>query len=188
MKPFAIAILCALTFGVAYADSLYPLEQGKNATTSSFFNDSRARKVGDPITVIIVENATGTVTSSAKASVSSNGTGGYTGPTGNIARTFGLDGATNSSGDASVSRTDALNATMAARITKIYDNGIMKIDGTKTVENNNQQESIQVTGFIRQQDIAPDNTINSRMIADAQITYTGKSVTHRRLLFGFIPI
>ena len=188
MKTIIIAALFALNACVAMADSLYPLEQGKYPQSYTFFNDDRARKVGDPLTVIIAENATGKVSADAKADASSDVTGVVGGPAGNIAHAFGLLGGKTNSGSGSIDRTDVLNATMTVRITNIYNNGVMKIEGTRSVENNGQVESLKLSGFIRAQDIGADNSIQSRMIANADISYTGKPVQHHRFLFGFIPI
>lgn len=189
MKAFAISLIIAASVAVVHADSLYPLDNAKNAaTTFSFFNDSRARKVGDPVMVLIGETATGTVTSTAKADTSSTGNGVALGPSASIAHSFGLNGVTNSASNGTTTRDDSLNASIEVRVTAVYSNGTMKIEGTKTVLNNGEEEDVKLSGLIRQQDINPDNTISSRLIANASITYGGRGMKHRRLLFGFIPM
>lgn len=188
MKLTLIATILIFCCSIAISDSLYPIEKGANAATFTFFNDNRARKVGDPLTVIISENATGALTASSKVEVSRNELGGYEGPASDIAKAFGLDGTDHSNGSGETNRTDALTATISVRVVSVSQTGIMKIVGTKSVQNNGQQMQLRLEGYIRQQDINPDNTIASKLVANADIIYSGMTIQRRRLLFGIFPI
>ena len=188
MKKLGIIVLVLGSFSCVHADSLYPLDNSKSPTAFSFFNDSRARKVGDPLTVCIGEAATGSVTSTSKADTSATGPGYALGPTASIAHSFGLYGDSNSASSGATNRQDQLTATIEVIVADVYSDGTMKIQGTKTVADNGQNEVMMLTGIIRQQDIGADNTISSKLIANASITYGGQVFKRRRLLFGFIPI
>ena len=56
---------------------------------------------------------------------------------------------------------------------EVLPNGNLVIRGEKRLTLTEGSEVIQVSGIIRSRDIAPDNTVLSRRIANAQITYLG---------------
>ncbi len=50
----------------------------------------------------------------------------------------------------------------------------MYVRGEKWVNINEGDEFVRVSGIIRQEDVNPDNTVDSNRIADARITYSGR--------------
>ena len=66
---------------------------------------------------------------------------------------------------------------LAGSVTVVVDerlpNGNLRVSGTKVIELNQGLEVVSITGIVRQQDIQPDNTINSDRIAMAEIRYAG---------------
>ena len=50
----------------------------------------------------------------------------------------------------------------------------MVITGTQTIKQNNEEQKITITGIVRPDDIAADNTVLSTYVADAQIKIDGK--------------
>jgi flagellar L-ring protein FlgH len=62
---------------------------------------------------------------------------------------------------------------MTAQVVEVYPNGTLMIRGEKIVNFSNGSEVVQVKGIIRPSDIQPDNTVQSKRIAAAQITYKG---------------
>ena len=53
------------------------------------------------------------------------------------------------------------------------DCGNLEIEGTRMVQTNKEKEEIKLTGTIRPEDIATDNTVLSTSIADAKIAHQG---------------
>jgi len=55
-------------------------------------------------------------------------------------------------------------------------NGNLRVRGEKWVTLNQGEEFIRLSGIIRPYDIEPDNSVSSRKVADARITYSSKGV------------
>ena len=157
------------------------------AGARSFFGDQRATKIGDILTVNIsiadsaqVNNTTQrSRTGSEKANV-----GALFGFEANIKKALpgspslnpGLDlsSDTTSKGAGSVNRAETVKLTVAAVITDRLPNGNLVIGGSQEVLVNNEMRELLISGVIRPQDIAADNTIEHTKIAEARISYGGK--------------
>ncbi|MBN2644237.1 MAG: flagellar basal body L-ring protein FlgH [Desulfuromonadaceae bacterium] len=154
----------------------------------SLFVDNRACRVGDILTVIIQEQAE----ANKEASTS---TGRSTSASADITSLFGLEsnianinsaidptklisaGYTNDfQGSGTTTRREDLVATITTQVVEVLPNGNMRIAGSKRVTVNHEQQLIHLTGVVRQQDITPQNEIDSQHILDANIVYTGNGV------------
>ena len=62
---------------------------------------------------------------------------------------------------------------MTVAVVAIMSNGNLILRGEKQLALTEGSEIIQVAGVIRPDDIAPNNTVLSRRLANAQITYRG---------------
>ena len=73
---------------------------------------------------------------------------------------------------------------MTARVIDVQPNGNLLIEATRQVEIGGSPQKVVLTGVVRPDDIAADNTVESTYIADAKITYEGPmaEVTRRGLL------
>jgi len=77
-------------------------------------------------------------------------------------------------GAGSVDRAETVKLTVAAVITDRLPNGNLVIGGSQEVMINNELRELLVSGVIRPEDIAADNTIEHTKIAEARISYGGK--------------
>ena len=177
--------------------SLWPGETSRNM----LFVDSKAKEVGDIVTILIRENSSATksattdATKDSSASVTTGGLFGLPSHLG-IPNLFGLGNSfdpsmstTNSnefSGSGTTTRVDDFTATMAATIVEVLPNGNFKVEGKRKVSLNNEAQNLTLSGIIRPQDIAFDNSISSSLIANARITYSGKGVTCPQLMFHMV--
>ena len=167
--------------------ALWPGETSDNL----LFEDSKARVVGDIVTVTI--NETNESTQSASTDTSKNATMDMQAtallglPTSLGVQNFlGLgnqfDPSVNTSianqnqGTGTVSRNGSLTANISALITEILPSGNFRIEGRRSVTVNHEEQILVLRGIIRPQDINFDNTILSRWIADASISLTGEGV------------
>ncbi len=152
------------------------------------FIDKRASRVGDIITVLISESSSASKNASTELERESSLTAALTALLGyeeairaknsrfnpssaldvSTKNTFGSDGTTSRSGQ--------LSATISAKIVEILPSGNMAIEGRREITVNEEEQIIKLSGLIRPEDIGPENTILSRYIADAKITYTGEGI------------
>jgi len=164
--------------------SLWKGESNRNM----LFSDNKAMYQGDIITIVVNE------TSSAKNDASTN-TSRATSTEAKISALLGLDtsilkrnanmgteiaagGTTTSTmkGSGDTNRGNTLKMNIAGRVVKVLENGNLLIEGRKQVTINDEDQYIVITGIIRPQDVTPDNTVDSKNIADARIIYTGAGV------------
>ena len=153
----------------------------------SFFNDQRASKIGDILTVNIeIADSAQLKNTSARSRTSSTDTSLNAAlgledmitkalpgtPSLSPGVDFGSTSASNGTG--SVNRQETVNLTVAAVITDILPNGNMVIGGSQEVKINNELRELLVSGVIRPEDVASDNTIAHTKIAEARISYGGR--------------
>ncbi len=183
MKPLiqslALLTIAATMAASVQADSLFPgssTDVAKaNAASVSLFADNKARHVGDTLTIVINENASTTSQATTKTSKNENlNYGPGFGPILHNIPTFGLGGSIGSNASGSTNRTDNLAASIAVTVTQVLPNGNLAIEGKRKVGMNAETQEITLTGVVRPQDIAYNNTIQSPLVADAQIKYGGR--------------
>jgi flagellar L-ring protein precursor FlgH len=167
-----------------------PLSPGSIYTGNegNWIADLRAHRVGDIVTVIILEKASATKEASTETDKDSGIKAGI--PTffglekkivennpnldpsnlieANIKNTF--------KGSGKTTRKEDLLATLTTQVIKVYPNGNMKIRGGKSVVVNNENQIIYLTGIIRPYDVSAANEVDSSKILNAQIAYTGKGI------------
>ncbi len=150
------------------------------------FSDIRARQVGDIITIKIVETYTSSNTVKQQSAKSSSAQAGVDKALGfeeriedifkdaTPSQLFKGSMKSSTSGQGQISRESKIIATMTARVIKVLPNGNLIIQGTRAIKRNKDLEYIILTGIIRPEDIAYDNSILSTQISDAYIEYSGK--------------
>ena len=79
-----------------------------------------------------------------------------------------------------------MTGTMAAVIVEALPNEHFRIQGRRTVQFNNEEQQMVLTGVIRRVDITFSNTINSSQIADARIVLTGEGVVAEEQRVGWL--
>lgn len=166
------------------------------ASSVGLTDDFKARRRGDIVTVVIVEQASAT-------KQATTGTSRESGISASIPNFMGLETAAllnnldlnslvkaNASssfdGSGSTTRKDALNATISARVVDVLPNGDLRIEGSRSVKVNNEDQIILLEGTVRPRDVSPDNMVSSSQIADARITYSGKGIINDRQQPGWM--
>lgn len=162
---------------------------GGAAPAPSLFSDRRAQKVGDILTVEIVETATAqataqtALTSENKNKIDGGGSGAL-----DFIPLFGLDANQKSEqkGDGRTSRQGTLRARLTAKVIEVLPNGNLKIEGQRMVEINGEKQQTILTGVVRPEDISPENTVPSYLIAEAKISYHGKGMVQDAQAPGYL--
>jgi len=167
-----------------------PLSPGSIYTgdEGNWIADLRAHRVGDIVTVIILEKASASKEASTQTDKD-------TGIKAGIPTFFGLEKTiaannpnidpsnlieatfkNNFKGSGKTTRKEDLLATLTTQVVKLYPNGNMKIRGGKSVVVNNENQIIYLTGIIRPYDVSAANEVDSSKILNARIAYTGKGI------------
>lgn len=157
------------------------------------FEDLKASRVGDILTVRLVEQTNATKSSNTRTSKSTAAT--LVNPT-VFGRPVTLDGISlfegslsgeqEFDGSGASSQSNSLQGDIAVTVVERMPNGNLRIRGEKWVMLNQGKEFIQLSGIIRPYDIAPDNSVLSGKIADARITYSSKGVLAAANRMGLI--
>ncbi|MBU2501003.1 flagellar basal body L-ring protein FlgH [bacterium] len=145
-------------------------------TGASLVTNMKAHRVGDLLTIIITENASANAGSKTKADNKSEHSGGAGLGFLSFIQPWELSVENKYKGDGDTERSGSLRAEITARIVEVLRNGDLRITGTRMININGEKQLIEITGVCRPRDIAPDNTIMSTYISDAQIAYNGSGM------------
>ncbi|HKM15877.1 MAG TPA: flagellar basal body L-ring protein FlgH [Marinospirillum sp.] len=146
------------------------------AHSKALFNDRKAYRIGDVITVNLEERTRSS--KSATSDISSNSNMAITNPTiagraSPINVGLGLDSERSFTGDASADQSNSLLGSITVTVHDVYPNGNLLIRGEKWLTLNQGDEYVRVSGIVRPEDIQPDNSVTSTLLADARLTYSG---------------
>ncbi len=170
----------------------------ERAPLNELFMDTKARRVGDIVTISVEETSSATNNADTSTSRSSSlsmqlsnllgleNSGQY--PKGSGFDPFGsITGSTSNSfsGSGTTNRSGELDAKITARVMEVLQNGNLRILGKREIIINNEKQYIAVSGIIRPRDISVDNVILSTYIADAKIAYTGSGVINDKQNSGW---
>ena len=149
----------------------------KAGSTQSLASDHRAFRVGDVVTVVIVQNAESSTSMQNGSRKSSALSGKMTIGRTNEAADLSLGG--NYSGQGEVHRTERFVTQMTASVAEVAENGDLRIGGKQHLYINGEATEVEVRGRVRLVDIDADNRVPSNRIAEAQINYNGKGFVSR---------
>ena len=141
------------------------------------FENAIARRVGDTITINLIENTTAqkssSTTTAKKTSVDLTApTIGGKVPIKELA--LGLNGNNTFDGSGDSALSNKLQGNVTVTVAKRLSNGNLVVRGQKWIGINQGREFVRIQGIIRPIDIQPDNTIPSFKVADATISYGGQ--------------
>lgn len=156
---------------------------------AALYEGTRARRVGDPLTIVLIEKTT---TSKSVGSDSSKGGGialvpPSTGPF-SFLSPDALKASSNSSfnGEGSAGQTNTLAGTLSVTIAEVRPNGTALVKGEKRMLLSQGHEWIQFSGIVRLIDIDMENRIASSRVADAHIEYSGKGALQQASRQGWL--
>ncbi|WP_243450516.1 flagellar basal body L-ring protein FlgH [Sandarakinorhabdus glacialis] len=146
------------------------------ASYTGLASDRRARRVGDLLTVRLIERTQ--ARKSATADSARNGTTSITLPTvppfSWVPEGLTSGGSTqNFKGSGSAAQDNQLSGDITVTVARVLPGGILAIAGEKRLTLNRGEEQVQLTGLVRSDDIGADNSVPSTRVADARIRYSG---------------
>ena len=157
-------------------------------STANGFPDFRASRVGDLVMIRIDESpeaAGDAETKTSRDSKMSMGAPQLLGfaqaiqrshPDLDMNEVFSVLSKSSFNGKGETTRSSRVEASMAVRVKSTLPNGDLFIEGTKVLMVNEEELHIYVSGVIRPEDIAQDNSVSSSVIADAEIEFIGRGV------------
>lgn len=187
-------------------------DQGPMTLPGSLFNAAAGDGVlvnrvamhkGDILTIIVIEQATGSTTSSTSSAKQDSTavnqsvlpaltsiTGLLGGSLGNILNSpfkgasTGVNSATSGTGTSSTSTSYTNNVSVIVK--EVLPNGNLLIEGKRTIAMNKQTQTFTLEGTVRRDDISVTNTINSNQIADLKLIADGKGLIADRQRQGIL--
>lgn len=160
--------------------SIYSEAQG------GFLEDTRALRVGDIVLIRINEHADaegGATTNLSKSTSREARMDGLLGlvpaiqsayPDIDPAKLISLASEVDFSGEGTTQRAGSLRGSIGVSVKQELPNGDLYVEGTKVVMINHEEYHLYISGVLRTSDIAPDNSVDSSLIADARVEFTGR--------------
>lgn len=164
----SVVLAAAMSQPVA-AESLFREEAFR-----AYTDDRRATRVGDSLTVLIVENASAEASADTSADHSTALSAVIREPTGRDEYGFSVGRETDGGGR--VTRTGKLRAAMTVEVVEVTPANEFVVKGTQLLMVNDEEQRIVVYGRVRPDDISAQNTVLSTRLADARIEYVGEGV------------
>ncbi len=168
-------------------------------TSIVLFEDVKARRIGDIITVVLTEKTNASKkakSSTAKGSSIEMANATLLGRPFHVPAPWDsdvdltLENRVDSSqkfdgeGDSSLSNT--LSGNITVTVAEVLTNGYLVIKGKKRMTINQGDEYILFSGIVRPTDISADNTVPSTLVANAMISYTGEGALAEANQMGFL--
>lgn len=165
--------------------------------TPSLYEDRKAKRLNDLVTINVVESITGSGGANTSTSRDSSADYKITDLFGmnldfNLHNVFGLkdfykgankfsptvkgSGVSEFEGKGNTSREGRLVGTITAKVVEVMPNGNLVLESRKEITINNEKQILILRGMVRQDDISAKNTVISSSIADAEIYLVGKGV------------
>ncbi len=165
-------------------------QEGKDV---ALFQDIKARRVGDVLTVELVERTDASKKASTNTSRSTAvdianptilGRPVTAGGVGILAAN--LDASHDFAGQGDSSQSNSLTGNITVTVAEVLPNGNMVVRGEKRLTLNRGDEFIQLSGIIRPSDVDTNNTVLSTQLADARITYSGRGELAQANTMGWL--
>lgn len=174
-----IAVALGLLAGAANAENLYD-----PSMPASLVADARAHRVGELLTVLLVE----TTTAESRADTSEDAKwelqGGVKDASG--LTTGALNLGSESNGEGRTARSGRLRGQISVRIEEALGADTFRVRGEQLLTINGEQQRIRIDGVARAIDIASDNSIPSSRLANAVIEYDGDGWVARSQKAGWL--
>jgi flagellar L-ring protein precursor FlgH len=153
----------------------------QDGTDLRLFEDLRARRAGDILTIRLVERTDASKKASTNTKKASNME--LTDPViagrpvtinGTPILNNSYDAQRGFAGEGDSSQSNRLTGSVTVTVVRRLPNGNLEVGGDKWITINQGRELVRVSGIVRPYDLQPDNSVSSEKVADARIVYSGK--------------
>lgn len=177
--PLALWFLTALS-GMAHADDLFKATNYRPLTS-----DHRAFRVGDTLTVLVVENSS--ASANADSTMHKQSDIGIKATSPQRQHNAGLSLSDDFNGKGNTARNGRLLAQLTVSVVDVDTNGDLLVAGEQSLEINKDKQQIKLEGRVRRADIGEGNAVPSSRLADARISYVGDGVLGDAQHRGWLP-
>jgi flagellar L-ring protein FlgH len=179
MKTLVVGILAVL------GGAVYEVAVGQDMRENvgrSLFSDQKANRLGDAVTVLVVEASSASndakTSSSRESNLSLSGSNKSSSSPGTDI-SAGLGVGNQFKGEGATASRGSVRAKISARVDSVLANGNLMINGNRTITVNGEEQIIKISGVIRPSDIQADNSVYSFNISDAVILFEGSGIVSR---------
>ncbi len=167
-RSWCVAATLIAAAAAASAQSLYDEKTYRPLTA-----DNKAFRVGDVLTVQVLENSAAQVNADTGTRRGNNLRGELDRPKlGPVTVGLGISG--DFDGGGRTTRAGKLLAQLSVTVREVYPNGDLRVSGEQLLLINDEQQRIDLEGRVRPLDISDGNVVVSSRLADARITYVGQ--------------
>ena len=153
-----------------------------NGRMSDLASDAKARRVGDLVTIALSESTTSALQSSVQTQRTFNASTNFGNMIGGVGQKAAINALLSPSssqvlnGKGQTALSTSLATTLAANVVEVLPNGLMVIEARREVNVTNQKQTVTLRGVIRQEDLSPNNVIQSTAISHLEVDVAGKGV------------
>ena len=149
----------------------------------ALFEDTKAHRVGDIITIILQEKTN--ASKSASTTTAKDSEVSIAAPTifgrgvvhrGNEVLSASIDAGRDFTGEGDSTQSNSLTGQISVTVVDVFPNGNLMIRGEKLLTLNQGSEHVRISGIVRAADVTPSNSVMSTQVANARIVYGGQGV------------
>ena len=173
LAAFAISSAMTSVVSAQTADST----AAKRPIRHSWTSDRREFTVGDVVTVLVDEQTFASQDKNNTASESKKRQLGFGFNTTTPTKSSGTSVGVNSNSDASSQQTgestrqNRFQTEVSVRVVQVGANGLLKLQGKKSMLVDKTTQEVTITGWVRAQDISSTNLIDGFRVADAELVF-----------------
>ncbi len=157
---------------------VFPQDMRTNSN-SSLFSDQKANRVGDAVTIIVVESSQAS-NNAAKTTGRESDLGFNASGTINKSPVppidLGIGSKNDFKGSGSTTTSGMIKTKISATIDSVLGNGNLVVRGSRRISINGEEQTIHIKGIVRNSDISADNSVLSYNLSDAEIVLEGSGL------------
>jgi flagellar L-ring protein FlgH len=143
--------------------------------------DYKASRVGDLVTISVVQNLSATSTGNVATNRSFSASSGITALPGQlkttgIASLFSPTSTQALAGKAQASSQTSLSTTLTGRVAAVLPSGTLVVEAERQITMNNQHETVILRGLVRPGDLDAANIVTSNSVGDLEVEVKGKGI------------
>ncbi len=183
-SPVGSGLVTDETASIQSAKVLPPPPPSGNGTPPSLYSQPRIANVGDIVRVLISMNDKATLgNASGRSQTTKDGVvvdfgynnGSSAASSNQPAKLLGdLSSSASTQGTGNIDRSEQIQVSVAAVVTRVLPNGNLVISGSQEVRVNYELRQLTVAGIVNPLDISLNNTVAYDRIAEARISYGGR--------------